>query len=441
MAKGPLCLKLLSVTRFKSIHKEAVVELRGLTIVAGANSAGKSSLFQPLLLLKQTLENAYDPGPLLLSGPNVKYTNADQMLWKTTGSERSKTFEVRLEDSRGQAIRLSFKRSGNNFDLASMTQLARGEPFITFRPDMAQTQLENSLPQHLQQYRASLEEVEGLKLKWIVVRERCYFEVELSIKEEDSESSFVSYKGGTPFDVFVRLLTDVIHVPGLRGNPRRSYPSTPAVSGSFSGEFNAYVASIIEVWQREGDTRFKILSEWTRHLGLTWKVSAEYIDESQVRIVVGRMPVSRRGGAKDLVNISDVGFGMSQSLPVLVALLVARPGQTVLIEQPEIHLHPLAQRRMADLIIEAVSRGVRPIIETHSSTLLRALQTSIAKGKISNENVIMHWCSRDEQTGATTVDSRVPDTDGSYGDWPVDFDDVALDVEAEYLDVVESLQG
>jgi AAA15 family ATPase/GTPase len=68
----------LSVAGFKSILDEQTIEIRPLTLLAGANNSGKSSMIQPLLLLKQTLEAPYDPGPLLLNGPNVKFTSVGQ---------------------------------------------------------------------------------------------------------------------------------------------------------------------------------------------------------------------------------------------------------------------------------------------------------------------------------------------------------------------------
>ena len=68
----------LSVSGFKSLRKESRIEIRPLTILAGANSSGKSSMMQPLLLLKQTLEASYDPGLLLLNGPNAKFTSVNE---------------------------------------------------------------------------------------------------------------------------------------------------------------------------------------------------------------------------------------------------------------------------------------------------------------------------------------------------------------------------
>ncbi len=76
----PIGITRISIAGYKSISKEQSIDIRPLTILAGANSSGKSSIMQPLLLLKQTLEVPYDPGALLLDGPNVKFTSSDQLL-------------------------------------------------------------------------------------------------------------------------------------------------------------------------------------------------------------------------------------------------------------------------------------------------------------------------------------------------------------------------
>ena len=81
----------IAVSGFKSLANECAIDIRPLTILAGANSSGKSSILQPLLMLKQTLEAPYDPGPLLIEGPNVQFTSAEQFLSKLTGEERDRS--------------------------------------------------------------------------------------------------------------------------------------------------------------------------------------------------------------------------------------------------------------------------------------------------------------------------------------------------------------
>ena len=103
----------ISVQGYKSLYDECNAEIRPLTILAGANSSGKSSIMQPLLMLKQTLEASYDPGPLLLNGPNVQFTSADQALSHFPGKTTAHTLRVRLESNEGQSLSITFKREPN----------------------------------------------------------------------------------------------------------------------------------------------------------------------------------------------------------------------------------------------------------------------------------------------------------------------------------------
>ena len=141
-----------------------------------------------------------------------------------------------------------------------------------------------------------------------------------------------------------------------------------------------------------------------------------------------------------MVSIADVGFGLSQTLPVLVALLTAEPGQLVYIEQPEMHLHPRAQTALAQILAQAVKRGVRVIVETHSALLLLAVQTLVAEAQLASDKVKLHWFKRREN-GVTEVTSADLDGAGAFGDWPEDVAEVALTTESRYLDAEELRQS
>ena len=88
----------ISVQGFKSLANESRIEIRPLTILSGANSSGKSSIMQPLLLMKQTLEASYDPGPLLLNGPNVSFTSFDQLISRMQKNSDCQEFSVEIEN-------------------------------------------------------------------------------------------------------------------------------------------------------------------------------------------------------------------------------------------------------------------------------------------------------------------------------------------------------
>ena len=140
-----------------------------------------------------------------------------------------------------------------------------------------------------------------------------------------------------------------------------------------------------------------------------------------------------------MVSIADVGLGVSQVLPVLVALIAAEPGQLVYLEQPELHLHPRAQVALAQVLADAAKRGVRVVVETHSSLLLLGFQTLVAEGDLSPELVKLHWFTRRED-GVTEVNSADLDEAGAYGEWPEDFDDVDLKTQSRYLNAVDRIR-
>jgi predicted ATPase len=156
----------------------------------------------------------------------------------------------------------------------------------------------------------------------------------------------------------------------------------------------------------------------------------------QIELQVGRLPDVAPTRPEDRVNIADVGVGVSQTLPVLVALHAAQPDQLVYVEQPETHLHPRAQVALAQVLAAAAKRGVRVVAETHSSILLLGVQTLVAQGKLPADLVKLHWFTR-EKDGRTTIQSAELDEAGRFGDWPEDFDDVTLEAQKAYLDAAD----
>ena len=435
MANKVVTINKIGVQGFKSIFDKQEIEIRPLTLLAGANSSGKSSIMQPLLLLKQTIEAPGDPGALLLDGPNVRFTQSEQLLSHISGSTSTNEFCIKMELSNENKLEVVFKREpGAGFDVASMSYMKGKEP-LQIVPRMEHNEIVSILPPPWNDFYANVQKHEK-EMRWFVCRERCFLSFELRTSGPEPRRISFGPHGISPSLDFIPHLQEMIHLPGLRGNPRRTYPKSPT-GPHFPGTFQDYVASIISQWQATNDNRLGQLATALENIGLTWKVKSEPIDDTQVELKVGRLVHSRRGGAHDLVSIADVGFGVSQSLPVVVALIAAKQGQLVYLEQPEIHLHPRAQRKLAHIIKNASQRGVTVIAETHSSLLLKEIQILVASGQLSREIVKLHWIQRQDD-GRTIITSADLDENGAYGPWPEDFDDVELEAEKSYLDAVES---
>jgi hypothetical protein len=429
---GPEGISRISVCGYKSLMSEQEVEIRPLTILAGANSSGKTSIMQPLLLLKQTLEAPYDPGPLLLDGPYVHFTSAEQLLSRTRGKQCLGTFWVALKTDGGSEIKLTFKRDPKGLALESLLYKHNGDGPHKLHEGMPEEEIVRALPTEMKEFKSAFERHEKRKARWAVVRDKWILTVGLQTLAGGERV----YPLSSPVGSLPGHIERVIHLPGLRANPSRTYKATP-ISGFFPGTFDNYVASVVRGWQTEKSPRLGSLGSAMAELGLTWKVETRQLDDTQVELLVGRLPRSKRGGAQDLVSIADVGFGVLQALPVVVALLVAKPGNILYIEQPEIHLHPRAQTAMATLLADAARRGVRVVAETHSSVLVRSVQTLVAQGQLAPEIVKLHWFTRNPDDGSTKIDSADVDENGAFGPWPSDFDETALQVEGAYLDAVE----
>ena len=134
----------------------------------------------------------------------------------------------------------------------------------------------------------------------------------------------------------------------------------------------------------------------------------------------------RTKGSVGGVDLPDVGFGISQVLPVLVQCFYAPPGSIIVIEQPEIHLHPSAQSALADVMIDVINskengnnRNIQLIIETHSEHFLRRLQRRIAEDSIDEKKVSAYFANI-TKTPAVLEPLQI-DQFGNISNWPEHF--------------------
>lgn len=419
----------ISVAGFKSIAEEQSIEIRPLTILAGANSSGKSSIMQPLLLLKQTLEASYDPGALRLDGPNVRFTSADQFLSHAGRGKHAAVFSVSIETGGAVSLTTYFSKQPTKPIEVQRSIFIKGKSREELRVDMTSEEINSHLKPDEDDFFRNLFSKEP---DAVVTRDRFFL---VATFRYGGESSYMTFDT-KPGEMIERYIRGAIHIPGLRGNPERTYVVS-AVGETFPGTFENYVASVIAKWQGEnGNDKLKGVSQDLNELGLTWKVSAIPLNDTQVELQVARLPQITKSKMSDMVSIADVGFGVSQTLPVVVALREAKPGQLVYLEQPEIHLHPRAQTAMAKVLADAARRGVHVVAETHSALLILGIQTLVAEGKLAPELIKLHWFEREE--GVTKIKSADLDETGSFGDWPEDFADIALEAQSNYLDAVEA---
>jgi len=158
------------------------------------------------------------------------------------------------------------------------------------------------------------------------------------------------------------------------------------------------------------------VAQWLRDLGLIYSFSVRPIaknrKEYEVRV--------RRSATSTEVALTDVGFGVSQILPVITLCYYAPEGSTLILEQPEIHLHPSVQAGLADVFIDAVeTRNIQIILESHSEYLLRRIQRRIAEKALDSQQTALYFVTTDERR--SFVNELDIDDYGNITNWPDSF--------------------
>ncbi|MDR4950816.1 AAA family ATPase [Chryseobacterium sp. ES2] len=183
--------------------------------------------------------------------------------------------------------------------------------------------------------------------------------------------------------------------------------------------------SITETLKKHSSLISKV-NLWFEKFGLS-------VGVEDVKEVIHRLKINQNGLSLD---ITDVGFGISQVLPIIVQGFLSKPDSLTIIEQPEIHLHPMMQSELADLFIDIVadkSQSKKLLIETHSESLLKRLRRRIAEGKINNNDVAIYFIQGSKKkTTSARIQKLEVSSRGSF-DWPIEFYSTDLEDTTEFL--------
>ena len=241
------------------------------------------------------------------------------------------------------------------------------------------------------------------------------------------------------FEYFVGR--NIRYLGPLREAPQIIMSNTPtALVGDIGlrGEFTAAVLQSlggknVHTPLPDGEHKDLPLSEavtrWAVHLELVETVEVE--DLAALGLTINVKPA----GLDRAVTLPSVGVGVSQLLPVLVLCLLANPGSLILLEQPELHLHPGLQQRLTDFLIAMVRSGRQMIVETHSEYMISRIRRRIASDNedILQSRVKVIFAERDRGTGFTTYRDIELSPYGDIEEWPKGFFDQAAEEEREII--------
>lgn len=223
----------------------------------------------------------------------------------------------------------------------------------------------------------------------------------------------------------------IFHLGPLREEPRNLYQSEPPSEMSDIGRKGERVIAALRQFGDQKilcptvEQRSKIsvlrLSEAVKTWGQFLGIFDDIKIDSQSKF--GTLcQVKTDGGDEIQSDLPNVGVGVSQLLPVIFLCLACPVGSTILIEQPELHLHPAIQTRLGDFFAACAVTGRQLIVETHSEHLINSLRLLRSKGVLKSESdVAISYIKRDTY-GARVIQISIMD-DGSLSDWPDGFFD------------------
>ena len=429
-------LKELHLTNFKA-WRGLKMPLRRITGVFGTNSSGKSSLLQFLLLLKQT-KNATDRGLVVDFGGPGELVNMGGYHDVVFRGDLRHDIEWTLNWGLSDELRIS-DPSGRRTDVLMKGRNLRTSCCIGLRDASLTTRqvkyrfanTEFSIEPKADRPREFVLQSHGAhEVQFIRNPGRGWAlpgPVKTHLFPDQAQTYFQNTSFLSQFEAEYEALMDrVFYLGPLREYPQREYrwsgasPVDVGPRGEHSVDAILAATSRNEKRNLQPKWKLKTFQEMIAH----WLQELELIHSFEIKeIARGSNLYHARGRANASspeTMLTDVGFSVSQVLPVLVLLYYVPEGSIVLMEQPEIHLHPSVQSGLADVMIAvARRRRIQIIMESHSEHLLRRFQRRAAETEIPSSDLKLYFVSNDN--GVAKLNDLALNEFGEIENWPDHF--------------------
>lgn len=366
-----LVLTRLDIETFKCFET-LKLPLGNLTLLSGSNASGKSSALQALVLLHQTMREHEWSTRLMLNGNAIKLGTVSDVIDKVNGR---KTFAIGFVDNE-QDYLWRFTGERDQMSMAIDCVTVSGQKYN--HPE---------------------------SLRYLLPSE----------KNELNQS-------------LAQSLTNLTYITAERIGPREVYTLEDRQVASVVGPAGEHAVSILH-WGRSEpvlddlviedipNTRLRQVEERMRLFFPGCALEVRQVPQTN-SVTLGL----RTSNDTDFHRPINVGFGLTQVLPIIIAALSASKDDILLIENPEVHLHPAGQALMGQFLAEVSQAGVQVIVETHSDHILNGVRRAVKSGKIEPEKIAIHFF-RPRSEAAAQVISPTMDNDGNIDTWPDGFFD------------------
>lgn len=363
----------LQLLNFKPFANQSL-EFKKITLFSGLNSTGKSSVMQSLLLLRQSYQQGLLPEKgLALNGYFVNIGTARDALFEGA-KEDLIGFDIVWENNNKATWRFKYDREVDVLNIDSEPVSSEVYKSNIFGNNFHYLQAERLGPR-------PFNEMSDYQVRQLG---------QLGIKGEYA-AHFLAINGRK-----VIPNSNLSH-PEVKLKTQRQKDQSTAQSMDLIDQVEAWMGEI------SPGTRLKI----------------------DAKSDVDLMSFQYSYGDSNPYRATNVGFGISYTLPIIVAALASTPGTIILIENPEAHLHPKGQVKMGQLLALAASGGVQVVIETHSDHVLNGIRLAVHGGKLDPKDVQLHYFQRQNKEGQAVTDVISPkiDRNGRIDSWPEGFFD------------------
>ncbi|MCX6049686.1 MAG: DUF3696 domain-containing protein [Chloroflexi bacterium] len=435
----------LRIQNFKSWRDTGQMRFAPLTGFFGPNSSGKTSILQFLLMLKQTVESNQRSQVLEL-GNNP----AAREFYVNLGTFTDITFNKEVPG------KISFEITWNTVEILfvnedDIVEVEKPSQTISFTAEIDQK--EDYIPKvnHLlyaidEQVRVSVQRCEHPTAQ--NQSYKLFFEPSQSGHSENGSYISTVYKYyGLPATVqgltvkeigsldnlnreFESCFYNIRYLGPLRAYPDRIYLWSGSTVDDVGSRGERTIQALLHSARTSKDDWAAIIAATsgvqtdTEQQVAKWLKQLNLIDSFELRpIAEGRPEYEvhvRQTENSPEVLLTEVGFGISQILPVLTLCYYAPQGSTIILEQPELHLHPSVQAGLADVFVDVIkNRNLQIILESHSEHLLHRLQLRMAEEKLLPSDVALYFTQIKQ--GESKLEELAIDEYGSINNWPQNF--------------------
>ena len=410
----------IQIENFKCIEGSGLIEIRPITLLLGPNSSGKSSILKPLLLMKQTADSRDIQRSVQVDGTYVSLGAFQEFVFN-----HNKEKEFKLTISFAPERRLLWRGARREIvrELRGKKRVYGGRPIFEVMPDIIEVEVTFVMGAYEQTVTKEtkytfkdktigkfvIDKIRGKRgaysgfvmnkdeeMKFTPLRKSKFYDMSQAPKASEYVPSYKSDKSELGYNLsrllnyvtrsFEIIISNIIYLGPLREEPAPLYGAAserPQDVGT-AGEDAATVLWVGRGEKKQVELRRKV-EKWMAEFEIAQNIKLHKLGPFfQVLLTDWNTGIR--------CNLTEVGFGASQLLPVIVAGYYAPVKSLMIAEQPEIHLHPKAQTLLADLFIDISRENKKILVETHSEHLLMRLQRRIADGSIDSDMISVYYC-------------------------------------------------